>query len=116
MRSIAILNNTWAGLFRKDDGIRNLYLLQKIWMEEIAKGEPSVFADVHSTAEALQKVRLVRHSFMRLENDFPAELCLEALQNLAALNLSQTAFREILTKQIEDGEKVVARIGELSQP
>jgi hypothetical protein len=114
MKSIAILNNTWAGLFSKDDGIRSVYYLQKIWMDEVARGEPSVFADVHSVAEALAKTRLIRHSFMRLENGFPTELCLEALQNIAALNLSQTAFHEILKRDIEDGEKVIARIAEIT--
>jgi hypothetical protein len=116
MKSIAILGGVWPILVRNDDALRYVYCLQQIWMDEMARGEQSVFADIHSVDEAYEKFRAVRHCFFRLENDFPAELCLEALQNIAALNLSQTAFRMMLEQEIEDTAKVIARIGELSQP
>jgi hypothetical protein len=114
MKSIAILNSTWPGLFRIDDGIRVVYFLLRIWMDEMVRGEPSVLADVHSVSEAMEKDRLIRHCFWRLENDFPAEFCLEALQNIAPRSFSDTAFRQYLDG-VEDSGKVTARIAELSK-
>jgi hypothetical protein len=114
MKAIAILGGVWPTLIRNDDGLRYVFYLQQIWMDEMARGEQSVFADIHSVSEGFEKFRMVRHCFFRLENDFPDELCLEALQNIAALNLSQTAFRRMLEQEIEDPAKVTARIASLT--
>ena len=114
MKSIVFLNNTWELVFRKDDGIRHTYLLQKIWVDEMARNEPSIFADIHSVFDVLTKCRLLRHAIYRLENDFPLDLCLEAIQTISAMNLSNTAFQEISKRWAEDGDKVLARINEIS--
>ncbi|MCL2718572.1 MAG: hypothetical protein FWE14_07300 [Lachnospiraceae bacterium] len=114
MKSIALLNQTWGNFFNKDDGIRYTYLFQKIWMDEVARGEHQVFAGIHSVEEVLRKIKLIRHAFFRLENDFPLEMCLEGLQNISEMKLSQTAFQALLEREIENGAKVTARINEMA--
>jgi hypothetical protein len=115
MKSIVLLNRAAEIIFNKDDGIRRVYLFQKIWTAEMACGEPSIFADVRSVSDVVRKNRLIRQAFFRLENDFPAELCIEAMQVISDFNLSNSAFREILAMEIEDEDKVIARIGEISK-
>ena len=114
IKSIALTDQSWEELFRKDDGLRYSYLFQKIWMDETARGEDSIFADVRSVADVEKKHRLLRHALFRLENDYPVDMCLEALHTLSTMHLSNTALRIILEQHVEDGDKVLARIGEIS--
>jgi hypothetical protein len=120
LKTIVMLDSLWETYFRRDDGLRYTYSFQRIWMDEQAfstsQGEAitSIFADVGSVAEVVRKNRLIRHALFRLENDFPDELCLEALQTIATMELSDIALREFLNS-VEDSEKVIARIAELTR-
>jgi hypothetical protein len=114
MRSIALLNKTSGVVVTKDFGIFAVRAFQNIWIEEEAQGEPSIFAGVGSLAEVLDKFRVIRHSFFRLENDFPDDLCMEAMQALFALNLSNTAFRILLNQIVENPDAVYTRINEIA--
>jgi hypothetical protein len=119
MKTIVMLGSLWVTYFNRDDGLRYTYSFQKIWMDEQTASTnkeaeaPSIFSDVHSVADVVRKSRLIRHALFRLENDFPDELCLEALQTISALNLSEIAFRTLLSG-VEDSDKVLARIAELT--
>lgn len=115
MKSIVLLNRVWEPILKKDDGIRRVYLFQKIWVDEMARGEPSIFTDIRSVLDVIRKNRLIRQAFFRLENDFPVEVCIEAMQTISDLNLSNTAFREILSREIEDEEKVIANMKRISK-
>jgi hypothetical protein len=115
MKSIALTGKVSQLLCRKDDGIRYVVFFQNIWMEEQTRSEYSIFTNIHSVEDVLRKSRLVRHAFFRLENDFPDDLCIEALQTISRLNISNTAFQKILEAEIEDNEKIISRINEISQ-
>lgn len=115
LKVAALLNHVWEPVFRKDDGIRRTHLFQRIWTDEMAHGESSIFADISSVNDVIRKNRLIRQAFFRLENDFPIDMCVEAIQVISDFNLSDTAFREILAMDIEDEGKVIARIGEISK-
>ena len=114
MKSIAILEQTWGGIINKDDGIRLTSWFQKLWVHEIARGENHIFTNIHSIDDVINKYNFVRHAFFRLENDFPTESCLEALHTLSNYGLSPTAFQEFLEQEIEDGDKVITRISEIT--
>ncbi|MCL2252827.1 MAG: hypothetical protein FWC09_00105 [Lachnospiraceae bacterium] len=109
-----LLEQTWAVLLRKDDGLRYARMFKNIWMNEVVKGEQDIFNGVHSVNDILEKCRLVRHALFRLENDFPPDLCLEAIQIISDFGLSETAIREFLSGRIEDGDRVIARIKEIT--
>ena len=115
IKAIALLEKTWEVIFAKDDGIRQTYFFQKIWLEEQATGEESIFTDVAGISDVEDKLRRIRHALFRLENDFPLDLCLEALHTLSEARLSGTALREILDRYIEDAPKTLARISEIAQ-
>ncbi|MCL2252825.1 MAG: hypothetical protein FWC09_00095 [Lachnospiraceae bacterium] len=114
LKSIKLLNETDAELFQNDDGIRYTYLFQKIWLTEVAQGEKSIFTNVRNVEDVMYKLQLVRHSFFRLENDFPLELCLESIKLICDLDISNTAFNEIVTRYTEDSDKIIARIHEVN--
>lgn len=113
MKLIVILDRTWDVLLRKDDGLRYTYLFKNIWIDETARGEHSIFTDVSGVGDILKKCRLIRHAFFRLENDFPPELCIEAMQIISGYQLSKTAFHQLLDLT-EDREKIINRINEIS--
>jgi len=114
VKAIALLDGIWNKIFYKDDDIRHCYLFQGIWIDETTRGEETIFADISSVADVTRKYTQLRHAFYRFENDFPLEMCLEAMQWIAAMRLSNTAFHALLENEIEDVEKVLARINEIS--
>ena len=114
LKTIALLKQTWHVVFSKDDGIRYTAWFQDIWMEEMVKGEVSIFEGIHSVDEVLNKANLTRHALFRLENDFPLDLCLDALDTISGQGISQTAFNQFLEREIENSDKVLARINEIT--
>jgi hypothetical protein len=115
MKSILLLQSLWDVLVTFDYTVSQTYLFQKIWMDEQAKGEESILADVRSVDDVKEKHRMIRHALFRLENDFPDDLCLEALQVLSELRLSSTAFQEMLSRCTEDSTAILTRISQLTQ-
>lgn len=104
----------WIELLNKDSGLHYLYTFINIWRKEAAKGDQTIMTGVKSVADVVQKYRNIRHAMMRLENDFPDDLCLEAISNLAEMKLSNTAFYYLLPRVVENEEKVIKRIDEIS--
>jgi len=115
VKSVALLNNTWDVLINKDDGLRYTYRLLTLWMDEVSRSEHSILSGVHSVNAVIEKCKLIRHAFFRLENDFPSDMCLEGLKIISDMHLSQTAFQDFLKREVEDGEKVILRISEITK-
>ncbi len=105
----------WIGYLNKDAGLRYLYTFINIWRLEAMKGEHSILNGIKSIEELLQKYRVIRFALRRLENDLPQELCLEGVQWIAEMQLSNTAFRYLLPGTVEDEKKVIEYMQMISE-
>ncbi len=100
----------WVSYLTKDVGLRYLYSFIDIWRQETMKGEHTILDGIKSVEEIIQKYRRIRFALRRLENDLPLELCLEGMQWIADMQLSNTAFRYLLPGTVEDEDKIIARM------
>ncbi|MDR2888324.1 MAG: hypothetical protein LBV33_00595 [Lachnospiraceae bacterium] len=109
------VDKIWRVVLNKDCGLRYLYTFIAIWRNEKVLGERTILEGIKNVDELVEKCRVIRHAMRRLENDFPDELCLEAISNIADMQLSKTAFQFLLPSVVEDEQKVMRRISEINE-
>lgn len=115
MRLNKKLELIWSVLIKKDIGLYCMSMFCDIWRLEMVRGERTILDGVDSVGEAIRKYRNIRFALLRLENDFPIELCLEGIQYITDIELSNSAFQFLLPVIVEDSDKVIARISEITQ-
>lgn len=114
MRLNKLLESTWTVLFQKDIGLHCIVMFCDIWRLETVRGEHTILEGVGSVEEAIRKYRNIRFALLRLENDFSLELCMEGIRFITDIQLSNSAFQYILPLTVEDSDKVVLKISEIT--